>query len=72
LHKPEFLEQGKEVIDYHFGLLSNLANDLFTHIEDKIIRGTGRVIVNHAVPHLFERDRRTIGIAACTGFYEDR
>src|SRR5580698_9271679 len=28
--KPEYLEQGKEVIDYHFGLLSTLANDLFT------------------------------------------
>src|SRR5579863_3699529 len=28
--KKEFLEQGKEVIDYHFSLLSNLANDLFT------------------------------------------
>src|SRR3982751_6161446 len=25
--KPEFLASGKEVIDYHFGLLANLAND---------------------------------------------
>src|ERR1700749_1035205 len=30
---PEFLSQGKEVIDYHFGLLTGLANDLFTSIE---------------------------------------
>src|ERR1700739_364723 len=30
--KPVYLEQGKEVIDYHFGLLSQLANDLFTTI----------------------------------------
>jgi aspartate kinase len=37
LKKPETLEQGKEVIDYHFRLLSSFANDLFTPIEDKII-----------------------------------
>src|ERR1700733_8475298 len=29
---PEYLEQGKEVIDYHFSLLSNLANDLLTAV----------------------------------------
>jgi aspartate kinase len=44
LHKPEFLEQGKEVIDYHFGLLSTLANDLFTPIEDKIILAQGELL----------------------------
>jgi aspartate kinase len=42
--KPEFLAQGKEVIDYHFGLLSNLANDLFTSIEDKIILAQGELL----------------------------
>lgn len=42
--KPEFLSQGKEVIDYHFSLLSNLANDLFTHIEDKIIVAQGELL----------------------------
>ena len=41
---PEFLEQGKEVIDYHFSLLSNLANDLFTTIEDKIILAQGELL----------------------------
>ncbi|MGF7080096.1 aspartate kinase [Mucilaginibacter sp. UYCu711] len=41
---PEFLGQGKEVIDYHFGLLSNLANDLFTSIEDKIILAQGELL----------------------------
>jgi aspartate kinase len=41
---PEYLEQGKEVIDYHFGLLSNLANDLFTTIEDKIILAQGELL----------------------------
>lgn len=42
--KPEFLAQGKEVIDYHFGLLSSLANDLFTSIEDKIILAQGELL----------------------------
>jgi aspartate kinase len=42
--KPEFLAQGKEVIDYHFGLLNGLANDLFTPIEDKIILAQGELL----------------------------
>ena len=42
--KPEYLEQGKEVIDYHFDLLSNLSNDLFTNIEDKIILAQGELL----------------------------
>src|ERR1700760_16699 len=37
----KFLAQGKEIIDYHFHLLSNLANDLFTGIEEKIILAQG-------------------------------
>jgi len=40
----EYLAQGKEVIDYHFSLLSNLANDLFTSIEDKIILAQGELL----------------------------
>jgi aspartate kinase len=42
--KPEFLTQAKEVIDYHFGLLSGFANDLFTPIEDKIILAQGELL----------------------------
>jgi len=42
--KPEYLEQGKEVIDYHFSLLTNLANDLFTPIEEKIILAQGELL----------------------------
>ncbi|MDB5115094.1 MAG: aspartate kinase [Mucilaginibacter sp.] len=42
--KSEFLAQGKEVIDYHFSLLSNLANDLFTSIEEKIILAQGELL----------------------------
>jgi aspartate kinase len=44
LLKPDFLEQGKEVIDYHFRLLSSFANDLFTPIEDKIILAQGELL----------------------------
>ncbi|MBD1391512.1 aspartate kinase [Mucilaginibacter glaciei] len=44
LQRPEFLAQGKEVIDYHFKLLSTLANDLFTPIEDKIILAQGELL----------------------------
>jgi aspartate kinase len=44
LLNPEFLEQGKEVIDYHFRLLSSFANDLFTSIEDKIILAQGELL----------------------------
>jgi aspartate kinase len=44
LLNPEFLEQGKEVIDYHFRLLSSFANDLFTPIEDKIILAQGELL----------------------------
>ncbi|EHQ29271.1 aspartate kinase [Mucilaginibacter paludis] len=42
--KPEYLDAGKEVIDYHFGLLSNLANEEFTTIEDKIILAQGELL----------------------------
>jgi len=42
--KPEYLEQGREVIDYHFDLLSNLSNDLFTNIEEKVILAQGELI----------------------------
>jgi aspartate kinase len=44
LKKPDTLEQGKEVIDYHFRLLSSFANDLFTPIEDKIILAQGELL----------------------------
>src|ERR1700761_6232221 len=42
--KSGYLEQGKEVIDYHFDLLSNLSNDLFTNIEEKIILAQGELL----------------------------
>src|SRR6201996_658419 len=42
--KSGYLEQGKEVIDYHFDLLSNLSNDLFTNIEEKVILAQGELL----------------------------
>ena len=42
--KPEYLEQGKEVIDYHFDLLTHLSNDLFTNIEEKVILAQGELL----------------------------
>lgn len=42
--KAEFLVQGKDVIDYHFSLLSGIANDLFTPIEEKIILAQGELL----------------------------
>src|ERR1700750_1079108 len=41
---PECLEQGREMIDYHFELLSGFSNDLFTNNEEKIIRAQGELI----------------------------
>ena len=42
--KQEYLQQGKEIIDYHFNLLSSLANDLFTASEEKIILAQGELL----------------------------
>jgi aspartate kinase len=44
LAEPEYYDQGKEVIDYHFSLLNNLSNDLFTTIEDKVILAQGELL----------------------------
>lgn len=58
--KPEYLQQGKEVIDYHFDLLSNLSNDLFTNIEEKIILAQGELI-STTLYHVYLRD---IGVSS--------
>jgi len=42
--KNEYLVLGKEVIDYHFDLLSAFANDYFTGIEDKVILAQGELL----------------------------
>ncbi|WDF75910.1 aspartate kinase [Mucilaginibacter sp. KACC 22773] len=40
----EYLKQGKEVIDYHFALLNNLANNNFTTVEEKIVLAQGELL----------------------------
>jgi aspartate kinase len=40
----EGLENGKNLIDYHFHLLSSFANELFTTIEEKVILVQGELI----------------------------
>lgn len=44
LPAEEFKDQGIEVIDYHFGFLANLANDIFTAIEEKVVLAQGELI----------------------------
>jgi aspartate kinase len=44
LPQEEFKDQGLEVIDYHFGFLANLANDIFTSIEEKVVLAQGELI----------------------------
>ena len=36
--------KGKELIDYHFAVITSLANDLFTPIEEKIILAQGELL----------------------------
>ncbi|PPL00209.1 aspartate kinase [Parapedobacter indicus] len=40
----EGLQNGKELIDYHFNFIASFANELFTPIEEKIILAQGELI----------------------------
>ena len=40
----EGLKNGRDLIDYHFTLISSFANELFTPIEEKIILAQGELI----------------------------
>lgn len=44
LPEGDFREQGQEVVDYHFGFLASLANDLFTVVEDKVVLAQGELL----------------------------
>jgi aspartate kinase len=44
LSEDKFLEQGKEVVSYHFGFLETLANDIFTPIEEKVVLAQGELL----------------------------
>lgn len=40
----EGLQNGKELIDYHFNLISSFANEHFTQVEEKVILAQGELI----------------------------
>lgn len=44
LPQGDFREQGQEVVDYHFGFLANLTNDLFTAVEEKVVLAQGELL----------------------------
>lgn len=44
LPEGDYREQGQEVVDYHFHLLHQLANDMFTSIEEKVILAQGELL----------------------------
>ncbi|MES2827025.1 MAG: aspartate kinase [Bacteroidota bacterium] len=44
LPEAAFLTQGREVVDYHFGFLTTLSNDLFTPIEEKVVLAQGELL----------------------------
>ncbi|WP_316838370.1 aspartate kinase [Pedobacter gandavensis] len=44
LPEGEFREQGQEVVDYHFGFLASLVNDIFTPIEEKVVLAQGELL----------------------------
>lgn len=49
-------KHGKELIDYHFNLISSLSNDLFTPIEEKIILAQGE-LMSTTLWHLYLQER---------------
>ncbi|MBB2147305.1 aspartate kinase [Pedobacter gandavensis] len=40
----EFHEQGQEVVEYHFGFLASLVNDIFTPVEEKVVLAQGELL----------------------------
>ncbi|WP_410221542.1 aspartate kinase [Pedobacter sp.] len=44
LPEGDFREQGQEVVDYHFNFLLDLANNLFTSIEEKVVLAQGELL----------------------------
>jgi aspartate kinase len=53
--KPGFFDQAKEVIDYHFDLLTKLSHDLFTNTEEKVILAQGELI-STALYHIYLKE----------------
>jgi len=44
LPEGDFRVQGQEVVDYHFGFLIHLTNDVFTTIEEKVVLAQGELL----------------------------
>ncbi|HMR19395.1 MAG TPA: aspartate kinase [Sphingobacterium sp.] len=38
------LQKGKDLIDYHFNVIETLGNDIFTHIEEKVVLAQGELL----------------------------
>ncbi|SFH45336.1 aspartate kinase [Pedobacter insulae] len=60
LPESDFRTQGQEVVDYHFGFLANLTNDLFTPVEEKVVLAQGELL-STTLYHIY---LKSIGIAS--------
>ena len=60
LPEGDFRDQGQEVVDYHFGFLANLANDIFTAVEDKVVLAQGELL-STTLYHVY---LKSIGVAS--------
>lgn len=60
LPEGDFREQGQEVVDYHFNFLASLANDMFTHIEEKVVLAQGELL-STTLYHIY---LKSIGVAS--------
>ncbi|WP_285008228.1 aspartate kinase [Pedobacter faecalis] len=60
LPEGQYRQQGQELIDYHFGFLTNLASDLFTPLEEKVVLAQGELL-STTLYHIY---LKSIGIAS--------
>ena len=60
LPEGDFRNQGQEVVNYHFGFLANLANGIFTSIEDKVVLAQGELL-STTLYHVY---LKSIGVAS--------
>lgn len=60
LPEGDFRQQGQEVVDYHFGFLASLVNDIFTPIEEKVVLAQGELL-STTLYHIY---LKSIGVAS--------
>ncbi|MCY1513401.1 Lysine-sensitive aspartokinase 3 [compost metagenome] len=60
LPEGDYREQGQEVVDYHFGVLTLLTQDVFTTIEEKVVLAQGELL-STTLYHVY---LKSIGIAS--------